>query len=172
MADFAKNNFGVNLGARLESSDTQNSPNTQTFHGLSILMNNQLIGRIQKWNPKMFSRKGEHIYELNASTYGRPVDYVPGINDQYTIECEKVEIWGQDLELALNYEAVWHDLMDQTRPFTVRETFQRGGKDYRAVNYSGCWFTDKNYLQFDAGQNPTIKMTANIAFISRQVVPV
>lgn len=169
MARFADNNHGVNLGTRLESGPTD-SPTTQTFHGLSIVMNNNLIGRIQKWNPKMYSRKGEHIYELNYATFGRPVDYVPGINEQYSIDCEKIEIWDNELEEALGYGKTWDDLMDQTRPFTIDESIYKGQNIYRTVRYTGCWFTDKNNAQFGATDTPTIKMTANISFVSRKVV--
>jgi hypothetical protein len=164
---FSQNNFGV-LGTKLDYSRAD-SPDTKTYHGIAIVMENSLIGRIQTWEPKMYSRKGEHIYELNSFTFGRPVDYVPGINEGYTVNCTKIEIWNQELEKALGYgdTAIWADLMDQTRPFTVTEYLYQGTNINRTWTYRGCWFTDRNTEGFKAQDTPTVKMNATLAFVSR-----
>jgi hypothetical protein len=138
-----------------------------TYHGLAIVVDNNIVGRIQSWAPQMYSREGEWVYELNHFTFGRPVDYVPGINSNYTINCNRVEVWGQELERALGYPAVWSDLIDQDRPFAVKEFLLRGNNPYRTWEYTGCWFRNKNVQEFQSKETPQVMVTAELAFVGR-----
>jgi hypothetical protein len=115
----------------------------------------------------MYTRAGEHVYELNHLTFGRPVDYVPGINSNYTVSCSRTEVWNEELEIALGYPAVWADLIDQDRPFTVKEFLIRGAAVYRVWQYTGCWFTSKNYEAFQAEGVPKVMLSAELSFVAR-----
>ena len=162
---FGSNPHGVSVKPLDLTAD--NAPMTKTYHGLAISVNGKLIGRIQSWNPKMYSREGEHIYELSHLTYGRPIDYVPGINTGYEIEAEKIEVWDEEIELAFGYPAVWADLIDQNRPVNIQEYLFRGIEVYRVWLYTGCWFTDRNESAFQAQENPAITASASMSFVSR-----
>lgn len=170
-AKYATNNHGIGPIAPL-NFDADGSTTSKTFHGLTIVVDNNIVGRIQSWEPKMYSRDGDWVYELNWLTYGRPVDYVPGINKEYTLSCTRTEVWNEELELALGYPAVWSDLIDQNRPFSVTEYVMRGSQVNRAITYTGCWFTKKNATSMDADKNPKIMMNAEIAFVGRTVIQV
>lgn len=162
---FAQNNHGVRV--RPLNFDADGSTTSKTYHGIAIVVEGSIVGRITSWNPQMYSREGEHIYELNHLTFGRPVDYVPGINSNYTVSCDRVEVWNQELEIALGYPSVWADLIDQDRPFTVNEFLFRGSIVNKVWVYTGCWFKNKNTAQMQSNETPTIKLSAEISFVSR-----
>lgn len=164
---FAGNNHGIEINPL--DFNAAKSTTTKTYHGISIVVNGNIIGRIQNWNPQMYNREGSHVYELSNLTFGRPVDYVPGVNRQYTISCSRAEVWNEELEIALGYEGIWSDLIDQTKPFEVVEYLIRGNDIYKAITYSGCWFTSKNYNDFSAEDIPKIIVSAEISFVGRQV---
>jgi hypothetical protein len=161
------NKFGVLESVALDSTDTAGFTTMKTFHGLAIVMNDKIVGRLISWQPNMFSRQGDHIYELNSYTFGRPVDYVPGINDSYTISFSRAEMWGEELEKALGYAKEWSDLIEQDKPFTVKEVLSQGIDLYSTWTYKGCWFTKKNVSAFNAKENPSIKINGEISFVSR-----
>lgn len=163
---FATNNHKVEISKPL-NFDAPGSTTSKTYHGVAIVVDGNIVGRIGSWNPQMYSRAGEHIYELNNYTFGRPVDYVPGINDGYTISCDRAEVWGQEMERALGYPGLWADLIDQDRPFTVQEMLFRGNTVYQTWTYTGCWFTKKNIDNFSSKETPTIKLKAELAFVGR-----
>lgn len=167
-AKYASNNHGV--GGKNPSKinfDAPGSVTSKTYHGISIVVDGNIVGRIQTWQPQMYSRQGEHVYELNHLTFGRPVDYVPGINENYKVNCSRVEVWNEELEKALGYPSVWSDLIDQDRPFTVQEYLFRGVNVYKVWEYTGCWFQEKNTETFNAKETPQIMTTATLAFVSR-----
>lgn len=166
---FGSNPHGVSV--RPLDLTAENAPTTKTYHGLAISVNGKLIGRIQNWSPKMYTREGEHVYELSYLTFGRPVDYVPGIATGFEIDAERIEVWDEELELAFGYPAVWADLIDQNRPVNIQEYLFRGPDVYRVWLYTGCWFTDRNESQFEAEGAPSVMASASLSFVSRvQVV--
>jgi hypothetical protein len=169
---FGNGDFGNKLGIRTVEIDfdAEGSPATKTYHGLAIVYNNQNIGRIQGWNPQMYSRAGTHVYELNSYTFGRVVDYVPGINQNYMISCSRVEMWNNEFEIALGYQSTWIDLIDQNKAFTITEALYRGTALYRQWVYKGCWFQDRNEQDFSAEGDAKVVANASIAFITRQRV--
>lgn len=162
---YATNNFGVRIKP-LDYSHPH-APATKTYHGLAIVVNGNIVGRIQNWNPQMYTREGEHVYELNHLTYGRPIDYVPGRNTNYTCTFSHLEVWEQELERALGYPAMWVDLIDQDKPFTVNEFLFKGNSPYSVFVYSGCWFTGKNLNDFTVDGVPKIMANGEISFVSR-----
>lgn len=162
---YAANPHGVRV--RPLDFDAPGAPTIKTYHGISIVVNGRIVGRIQSWNPQMYSRNGSHVYELNHLTFGRPVDYVPSINTNYNISVSRVEVWSQEFEIALGYPAVWADLIDQNRPFSMQEYLFRGSAVYRVWLYSGCWFTGRNEQGFTAEGDAKTIVDGQIAFVSR-----
>lgn len=162
---FASNPHGVRV--RPLDFDAPGAPTIKTYHGISIIVNGRVVGRIGSWAPQMYTRVGKLVYELNHLTFGRPVDYVPGINSSYTITTEHTEVWNQEFELALGYPAVWADLIDQNRPFSVQEYLFRGPAVYRVWLYSGCWMTARNEDPYSAEGTAIVSAKGTIAFVSR-----
>lgn len=151
--------------------DATDAPTTKTYHGLTITVNNRVVGRIKSWNPQMFTRGGNHVFELNVDSFGRPVDFVPSVAEGFNIAFTRVELWNEELEKALGYTGnVWADLTDQTRPFTIDEFLFRGTVLYRHWRYRGCWFTDRNEEAADAQGDAIYSVSATVAFIQRQLI--
>lgn len=163
---YAANPHGVRV--RPLDFDAPGAPTIKTYHGISIVVGGRIVGRIASWNPQMYARDGSHVYELSHLTFGRPVDYVPSVNRNYTISVSRVEVWSQEFEIALGYPAVWADLIDQNRPFSMQEYLFRGSTVYRVWLYSGCWFTNRNEDAFDREGDAIFKVNGEVAFVSRQ----
>lgn len=143
------------------------APRAKTWHGILIVVNGNVVGRIQSWQPQHMQREGNHVYELNAATYGHPVDFVPGRATNFQFTCTRIEVWSQELEIALGYPAVWADLTDQDRPFEVQEVLQQGRVPYRIWGYTGCWFTDRNEDAFAVDGDTMVKTNSTVAFVNR-----
>jgi hypothetical protein len=151
------------------------APTAKTYHGLTIKVNNNVIGRIKSWQPTAYSREGNHVYELNVDSFGRPVDYVPGIATGFTVAFSRVELWREEIEVALGLttvEDIFDDLTDQTRPFTIDEFLYRGTSLYRHWVYRGCWFQDRNEDGADAQGDGIYTVNATIAYIQRTLNPI
>lgn len=145
-----------------------NAPTIKTYHGITIVVEGRIVGRIQGWEPKMFSRGGAHVWELNHLSFGRPVDYVPGKGDGYSISANRAEMWDDEFELAVGFPAVWSDLLDQDRPFTINEYLLKGNAIYRSWTYHGCWFGTRTEERFEAeSDSPKVMVNAEIFFVSR-----
>jgi hypothetical protein len=138
-----------------------------TYHGISIVVEGNVVGRITSFARTPYTRAGTHLYELNHATFGKPVDYVPGQATGFTITATRVEVWRQELEVALGFGSVWNDLTDQTRPFRVQEFLYRGTIPYRVWTYLGCWFQDRNEDAFTPEGDAIIRANATIAYVSR-----
>ena len=167
---FAKNSFGVNRQAIDENN--AEAPTVQMYHGGSIVVNGNVVGRITAWQPAgAYNREGAHIYELNQKTWGLPVDYVPGRVTGFNITWTRNEVWGQELERTLGYAPnVWNNLTDQTFPFQAKECLFRGSTAYRVWLYKGCWFTEKNPVEWSAEGDGIMNVSCNMAYVSRTKV--
>jgi hypothetical protein len=155
---------------KLDHSATD-APTTKTYHGLTINVNNRVVGRIKTWTPHPFTRAANHVYELNVDSFGRPVDLVPGVASDFNVAFARVELWNEELEIALGYTGnVWSDLTDQTRPFTIDEFLYRGTSLYRHWRYRGCWFTDRNEGEADSQGDGIYMVNATVSFIQRQLI--
>lgn len=172
--DRAPNPYGVEVKPLEYTSDGLGSEGTtKTYHGTTILVNGNVIGRITSWQPTAYSREGVHVYELSHKTWGRPVDYVPGKATGFTIAMVRTEVWFDELEIALgladNQAAVFNDLMDQTKPFRVEEQLFRGaGNAYRTWQYHGCWFQERNEDAFTSDGDARINVNATLAYVARR----
>ena len=163
---FNTNKFGVQV--KPFDDVTVNGASIQTYHGASIVCKGNIIGRITSFQPSnAYNRAGVHIYELSHKTWGLPVDYVPGKSEGFTMAIARAEVWQQELEIALGFDAVFDNLTDQTRPFTIQEYIFRGQAIYRVWQYNGCWFTKKDAEAFTADGDGIIKVSAEIAYVSR-----
>ena len=146
------------------------APVTKTYHGLSIVSPNAdlIIGRIISWQPTAYTRTGTYIRELNNRTFGSIIDYVPGIHNDTTIALTRNEIWGGELEKAFGFGAMFESLMDQNRPFIVKEYLFKGNDVYSIWQYSGCWFTEKGEPAMTSDGDGRYEITATLAYVRRQ----
>ncbi|EHM1384171.1 hypothetical protein KFS98_003658 [Salmonella enterica] len=145
---------------------------TKTYHGVSItLPNGGIIGRIQDFNPTFASRSIVPLYELNRQTVGRPIDNIPGIESGRSISITRVEVWDDELEIALAAaEREWIDLCEQTKPFSIIESMFRGNSKYRAWSYDGCWFASKSLDSFSAEGDMKVSASAEINYVIRRSI--
>lgn len=166
---FATNPFGVQVQP---IDHTQpGAPTVQLYHGGSVVVNGNIVGRIDEWHPAgAYNRDGAHVYEVHHNTWGAPVDYVPGRVTGFNITWTRGEVWEQELELTLGYGSLWKDLTDQTFPFESREFLFRGINLYRTWSYSGCWFTEKNPVAWSSEGDGRIKVNCNMAYVRRNLV--
>lgn len=148
---------------------------TKTYHGLAIVAENgNPVGRIQSYTANFAARTVTPIYELNALTWGRVIDNVPGIETGRSISTERVEVWEEEMELAFGSAAdksteEWVDLCDQTNPFTMQEAWFRGEEAYRRWEYSGCWFTSKSIGGIAAQGEGHVIAAAEMVYVYRRI---
>lgn len=155
-----------------------NSPNgvitTKVYHGVSIVAGatpSTIIGRIQSWQPDSYTREGVHIYELGETAWGRPVDYVPGKATGFTIAVTRAEVWGDEMEKAFGATKVYTDLIDQNRPFTIKEFWMKGNSasTYHQWHYHGCWFQNKNMEAITSDGDGVVRISATLAYVSHRL---
>jgi hypothetical protein len=148
-------------------------PTSKIYHGITIEANGAVLGRIQSWNTSgAYTRKGEHVFELNNRTWGRPVDYVPGAADGYTIAAQVAEMWSKEIEIQLGLASpgtAMVDLIDQTFPFTAREFWFRGPTIYRVWTYRGCWLTSRNEEAYTSNGTGRVMAEMNFSYVARQL---
>jgi hypothetical protein len=154
--------------------EAEGSPTTKTLHGLTIAAGGKVVGRISSWNPQPYQRAGTHVYELSYHTYGRPVDFVPGRSEGYTASLTRSEVWNGEIERALGFGAVFDDLADQDRPWVTDEYLFRGANGnnniYRWLQYTGCWFTNRNEDAYTSDGEAVIRVNAEISYVSRRTL--
>lgn len=163
---YATNPVGATTKA-LEA-DATHAPTIQTYHGGSIVVGGNIIGRITEWQPAGYTRAGSHVYELNQNSWGVPVDYVPGIASDFNISLTRNEVWSEELEITLGFNAVFENLTDQTRPYTAKEFIYRGSTPYRQWDHYGCWLTSKNRSAWSSEGNGIISVSGAMAYVSRK----
>jgi len=137
----------------------------KSYHGITIEVGGNVIGRIQSWNPTGLAREGNWIYELSNKTWGKPVDYVPGKATGFSVSAKVAELWFNEIEVQLGLttsSTQYNDLIDQDFPFTAREFWFRGSASYRVWTYVGCWMTDRNEDEYSAEGDG--KVIANFTF--------
>jgi len=165
---FGSNAYGVSV--KQGAFKTDKGPKSKTYHGFAIVVNDNIIGRIQSWQPTFASREGTHKYELSYVSWGRPVDYVPGRQTGYTIAMTRTEIWNEEIEIALGLTTTGNpfaDLADQQEPFSCEEQLFRSEAPYRTWKYNGCWLTGRNEEGFSAEGDAIYTANCEIAYVSR-----
>lgn len=165
--------FNVADVPSLDYSDANNSLTTKVYHGVSICTGTStgpgnIIGRIQSWQPDSYTRDGIHLYELANTSFGRPVEWVPGKATGFTIAVTRAEVWKAEMEKALGYQFLFDDLVDQNKPFSIREFWLRGTTTAQIWEYTGCWFTNKNMDAITSDGDGITKISATIAYVSRK----
>jgi len=163
--------FNVKEVAPLDYTSSQGALTTKVYHGVSISANgNTIIGRIQSWQPDSYTREGIHLYELADVSFGRPVEYVPGKTTGFTIAVTRAEVWNSEMEIAFGFSATFDDLIDQTRPFSVKEFWFKGNQSSgnQVWDYKGCWFTGKNIDAITSDGDGVTKISASLAYVSRR----
>lgn len=152
----------------LEVSEQANT--TMTYHGGAIAANGRVIGRVKDWTPGKFERTVTEVREVSNTAWGVPVDNVPGIASGYTVSFTRTEVWQQELETVLGYNATWTSLCDQTRPFEAFEYLFRGATPYRVWLYKGAWFTSRNPNTWSSDGNGIIEVACEFAYVVRHKV--
>jgi len=140
---------------------------SKTYHGLSILVDGNVIGRIQSWAPDARTRTAVHKWELSANAFGRPVDLIPSKADGYSISVGRIDVWEQELEIVCGYGTVWSDLIDQNYPFVFTEQLYHGADLYRSWDYPSCWFTSYAEQSSEAEGDGAYLITAQIMHMPR-----
>lgn len=160
------NNYGVKVTPlEMQRAD---APTVQLYHGASIVANNNVIGRVTSFQAAgAYTREGAHIYEVSNQTWGVPVDYVPGRATGFNVTLARIEVWQQELEIALGFGSVFENLTDQTRPFELQEYIFRGQEVYRTWKYLGCWLTSRTNNAMEAEGDGIIRVDAEINYVSR-----
>jgi len=145
---------------------------TKVYHGVSITAgDNKIIGRIQSWQPDSYTREGIHLYELADLSFGRPVEYIPGKTTGFTVAITRAEVWNSEMELAFGFPTLFDDLIDQTRPFKVKEFWIKGSAGTSQIwEYKGCWFTGKNIDAITSDGDGITKITASLAYVARHKI--
>lgn len=145
---------------------------TKVYHGVSITAgDNKIIGRIQSWQPDSYTREGIHLYELADLSFGRPVEYIPGKTTGFSVAITRAEVWNSEMEKAFGFTALFDDLIDQTRPFSVKEYWIKGNSGYSQIwEYKGCWFTGKNIDAITSDGDGVTKVSASLAYVSRHKI--
>jgi hypothetical protein len=167
----ASNDYGVTVPAVALNS-------TKTYHGLTLIRDGQIIGRVQTYTPKFAERAVNLVYELNAYTWGRPIDNVPGIESGRSLSVHRIEVWGEEMEIAFgpaedvnrNNRLEWIDLCEQTVPFVFQEALLKANTRYRSWEYLGCWFTSKDVDAYNATGDAKIIATSNMSYVIRRAV--
>lgn len=163
---FNTNAYGVQV--RPMDFSVADAPTTQMYHGASIVANGNIIGRITNFNDSgAYTRAGVHVYEVSHKTWGHPVDYVPGKVEGFKFALARAEVWSQELEITLGFDAVFDNLTDQNRPFSIQEYIFKGNDIYRVWQYTGCWFTTKNPNAMEAEGDGIIRVESEVAYVSR-----
>ena len=147
--------------------DAPYAPTTMTYHGFSIQIGGTTIGRIRDWTPQALDRDAVHVYELNAATFGQPVDLVPGVAKAFEISFARAEVWGEEVERAFGETDVYTLLTNQNRPFQIDEVYKRGKQIYRIWRYLGCWFTSKSFGQYTADGDTIITCDGTLMFVNK-----
>lgn len=168
---------GVNYGVKEVTQfdyTAEDFLTTKTYHGVSIVAgdesNRVVIGRIQNWQPDSYTREGVHLYELAATSWGRPVEYVPGKATGFTIAVTRAEVWNGEMERAFTNDSgqdLYDDLIDQNRPFQVKEFWIRGENVYNIWTYRGCWFNNKNPEAITSDGDGVTRISATLAYVSK-----
>ena len=163
---YATNSYGVQTSP-IDFTDA-GAPTSITYHGASIVIRGNIVGRLQSWQPEgAYNREGDHVYELSHVTSGLPIDYVPGRATGFTVSFARTEVWDQEFERILGYNAVFNTLIDQTRPFDVQEFMFKGQSPYRIFEYRGCWLRSKNSEGWTADGNFIHRISSQLAYVSR-----
>ena len=140
---------------------------SKTYHGLSLVIDGNVIGRIQNWSPAARTRTVTHKWELSANAFGRPVDLIPSKADGYNISIGRTEVWSQELEMVCGYGSVWRDLMEQNYPFVFTEQLYHGSDLYRSWDYPSCWFTSYSEEGATVDGDGAYVVTGEIAHMPR-----
>jgi hypothetical protein len=168
---FGSNNYGVTVAPIDWTAD--NAPFSMTYHGLTVVSNDRIVGRITSWNPAELARENALIYELSYLTFGRPVDQVPGRATGYTVTGTSAEMWEKEIEKRLaanspNDDLVFSDLMDQVRAFTVYEHWFKGTVPYRTWVYYGCWLTSKGEDAYTSEGDARVMSNFTFQYVQRR----
>jgi hypothetical protein len=165
----ATNKFAVEANRPVEfiSTDAPFAPTIQTYSGFSLQIDGITIGRLTEWTPHQMDRTVNVVKELNAKTFGQPVDAVPAGAENFTLSFARAEVWGEEVEKAFGEDDIYLLLTNQTRPFSIDEVYLKGRQLYRRYRYLGCWFTSKNVEQFSASGDNQIKISGELIFVNK-----
>jgi hypothetical protein len=138
-----------------------------TSHALIIKVNNVVVGAIQQWHPQA-TRDVSHVYELNATTSGAPVDIIPGNVKGLTINVNRYDIFNVGMEKAFSSTDLGM-LCDQTAGFEVVEKWKFADRTDTWVYYN-CWFTSLGRTMASTDER-IVKVDATLIYLSLTKIP-
>ena len=126
--------------------------NVRTSHALSIRANGVTVGLINSWNPTQ-SRGAVHVFEVDSSNSGNPVEIVPGNISGLTISISRYDVYLKRMEEAFETPDLVM-LTRQNQPFDILEVWVLPDNNLQASQggpsiftqqerfvYRNCWFT-------------------------------
>jgi len=167
--DYSRN-AGNAFNVAVEPLDysVQDAPTGKTWHGITLVVNGFVLGRIQTWdNTGAYTRDVTPTYELNNRTFGRPVDQIPGRGTGYSISASVAEMWGREIEIQTGSTSRYIDLVSQVRPFEAQEFWFRGNAPYEVWTYLGCWLTDRNETGYNVEGDTRVMANFQFNYVSR-----
>lgn len=98
---------------------------TRLSHALTIRANGRIIGAIHQWSPSQ-SREVDTEFEVGPNEVGMPRDLVPQTVSTRTIRISRYDLYTTAMEEAFGSTEIIN-LVDQFRPFTLREVWAAPG---------------------------------------------
>ena len=142
----------------------------RTSHSLSIQANGTIVGLINGWNPTQ-NRAATPIYEVDISSSGGPVEYMPGNVTGLNITINRYDIYNKRMEEAFGTRDLVM-LHRQSEPFSVIEKWiipeRFGGGEERFI-YDGCWFTSLGRT-LRSDDNRIVNVNATLVYVKKQKV--
>jgi hypothetical protein len=136
----------------------------RTSHALTIRAQGLTIGIIQTWGINM-TRQVTHVYEINQSTSGEPIEAVPGNVGGLSISVNRYDLFTRRMEQAFGTPD-FEMLGDQSDPFEVKETWRFPNNAIEARSYVGCWFSSLGRT-YSAGGDRLVQVNANLVFVRK-----
>ena len=99
----------------------------RTSHALSIKAGGQIIGKIQTWVPTQ-GRDVRPKFECNAVGTGAPIENVPGIATNLTIQISRYDLYLSKMEDIWGTPRPLYMLTDQFNPIDIEEKWIRYGR--------------------------------------------
>lgn len=158
------------LNAQDTGGYAKGPPLTQTAssHGITIKTDKGIkIGRIQSWSSNL-SRTIDTIYEVQANNTGEPLERVPQIQTSNSISVERYELYTDHMGEAFGVETTgdtrdMYTLIQQIKPFHVREVWRDPYGNIRAYLYVNCWFSSLGQT-ISATDDRVIRARATLEF--------
>ena len=134
-------------------------------HALTIRANGQTVGLIQKFQPAPQTRPLAHVYELNTTTSGEPVDIAPGNVGGLSLNIDRYDLYTSKMETAFG-TADFTMLSDQTDKFQCREVWRNPNGSIETYIYLECLFESLG-RQFQSTGDRIVMVNAVMKYLKK-----